>query len=132
MKVYIDLSGSMFEMGGKSALEYICKSLKDCCEFKGIECGFYDFEGNEIDIFDLSPKPSEIQTLKKILKEDFNVIITDGYFEGFEKLNAYALAFSIAADKKRLRLIAKEVFDESEIIKLAEYYISTREIEDEW
>jgi len=132
MNVYVDLSGSMFEMGGKNALEYVLKSLKDYCEFKGIECNFYDFEGKKIDIFNLSPKISKLVDLKENLKEGFNVVISDGYFENKIKLDVYSIAFSAGSNIRVLEYISKEVFDEAEIIKLVEYYMCSKEVEDEW
>ena len=119
-------------MGGKNALEYILKSIKDYCDFKNINCKFYDFNGEEIDIFKLSIKNISIMNLQKNLKSCFNILITDGYFERPIKLNVYALAFSAAANKRVLKLISKEVFDEADIIKVIEYYISTIEDNDEW
>ena len=133
MNIYVDLSGSMFEMGGKSALEYILKSFKDYSDFKEIECDFFDFEGKKVDIFNLNPKKSDIKNLK--LKEGFNVLISDGYLKRV-KLDIYAIAFSGAANIRNLNFIAKEVFDESNIIKVVEKYISLnkeiKEDNDEW
>ena len=41
IKIYLDTSGSMTEMGKKSAAIYIAKSIEDYCGFKSLECKFY-------------------------------------------------------------------------------------------
>ena len=143
LNIYLDNSGSMFEMGKNSALVYVAKSIQDYCEFYSIDTIFYDLGGNKID--DLINIKFDNNKINLTNISANSILVSDGLFDLDNKENIFdiSLAVGIDADISNLKKISKKYFYSDNILSALEYIIykinllenSTNiqeEEEDEW
>ncbi len=143
INIYLDTSGSMTEMGKKSAVLYIAKSIQDYCDFKSIENYFYKLDGTIIKDFPSMKFSNDIKMNICDAVEN-SILISDGLFESEDKkIFDISISVGIDADLYNLKKISIEVFTNDEVLSALEYLIfnndllenSTEELEedeDEW
>jgi len=135
MKIIIDTSTSMLELGKKDAVLYIVKSIQDYLIFHQHTYEVLDLEGSSINIQQLDFKPN-IKINTKIFDET-SVLISDGLFYIEDEIKkGVSIKVGIDANELNLCKITGKVFDSDNIIKALEtlYYIegNTKEHDDEW
>jgi len=143
INIYIDISGSMTEMGKNSAVLYIAKSIQDYCYLKSIENCFYKLDGSIIKDLPSIEFSNDIKMNITDIVEN-NILISDGLFD-FENKKIFDIAISVGidADFLNLKKISKKAFGNDDILSALEYLIfhndlleiTTKELEedeDEW
>lgn len=123
IKIYLDISGSMTEMGKKNAAIYIAKSIENYCGFKFIESKFYQLDG--IVIKDLTSLKFS-NDIKIDLKDPIenSILISDGLFESKDiKIFDVAISVGIDSDLLNLEKISKKSFISDNILSALEYLI---------
>jgi len=139
IKVLVDTSFSMKELGKKDSIEMVLKSLIDEFKFNNLEYKILDFEGKEIDFKDFSLNTKQ---LNFDLLDDNTILISDGLFEVKHLKRGISIAIGIDADFSNLENLTKKVFSIDEMLKVMDYIsyhfeiseskINLTEDEDEW
>ena len=139
IKILVDTSFSMKELGKKDSIEMILKSLIDELDFNNLEYKVLDFEGKDIDFksFLLNNKKLNFDLL-----DNNTILISDGLFEVKNLQKGISIAIGIDANFSNLKSLTKKVFNIDEILKVMDYVlyhfdisenrIDLIEDEDEW
>ena len=118
IKIIVDTSFSMLELGKKDILQIVIKSIIDDFKRKNIEFNVVDFEGKNIDFANISLK--NIAFNKNIVNEN-DIVLTDGLLD-LEKTQANAMVIGIDSNIDNLKENFKNVFMVDEIFKLLRLY----------
>ena len=127
IKIIVDTSTSMLELGKRDSLEIILKSIIDDFESKNIEYKIIDFENNSIQFNDIV---FETKNLNIDLIDENSILLSDGLFEVKEIKKGKALAIGIDSNIDNLSQLCEEVYDIDEIMELLDLY--QKEENDEW
>ena len=143
INIYLDTSGSMFEMGKDSALVYLAKSIEDYCSVKDINTIFFTLDGNIVKDLKSIQYSNDIELDTNHIKSD-SVLLSDGLFNT-EKENIFDIAISIGIDSdiSNLKKISIKVFSNDNILAGLEYLLFANDLlpsnitneeddEDEW
>ena len=123
IKIYLDTSGSMTEMGKKSAAIYIAKSIEDYCDFKFIENKIYQLDGVVIENLTSLKFSNDIKIDLKDPIEN-SILISDGLFESKDiKIFDVAISVGIDSDLLNLEKISKKSFTSDDILSALEYLV---------
>ena len=125
IKIIVDTSFSMLELGKKDILQIVIKSIIDDFKRKNIEFSVVDFEGKNVDFANISLK--NIAFNKNIVNEN-DIVLTDGLLD-LEKTKANAMAIGIDSNIDNLKENFKNVFMVDEIFTLLSLYENS---EDAW
>lgn len=125
IKIIVDTSFSMLELGKKDILQIVIKSIIDDFKRKNIEFSVVDFEGKNVDFANISLK--NIAFNKNIVNEN-DIVLTDGLLD-LEKTQANAMAIGIDSNIDNLKENFKNVFMVDEIFTLLSLYENS---EDAW
>lgn len=125
IKVIVDTSFSMLELGKKDILQMVIKSIINDFKRKNIEFSVVDFEGKNVDFANISLK--NIAFNKNIVNEN-DIVLTDGLLE-LEKTQANAMVIGIDSSINNLKENFKNVFMVDEIFTLLSLYENS---EDAW
>jgi len=128
VKILVDISYSMMELGKKDILEIVIKSIIDDFKRNNIDFKVIDFNGNEIKFSKIDFR--NVNFNSSIVSED-DIVLTDGFLK-LEKNQANAIAIGIDSDIEYLKKIFKNVFLVEEIFYLLDLYKRDEEDEDEW
>lgn len=109
--VYIDNSGSMGEMDKINVAIYIAHSIKNA--------NFYLLNGKQVDL-DLAPLPLNNDRILNIKTDGTNILLSDGLFDGDEKIFDIALAVGIDADMQALEKKATRVYSINDVLAFLE------------
>lgn len=142
ISIYLDLSGSMTEMGKDSAQLYLAKSIKDYYNFKGIETTFFALNGTTIEDLKSIQYSNEIKLNTKIIKSN-SILLSDGLFHSEEEhIFNMAISIGIDSDTSNLKKISTKLFTSDNVLAGLEYLLYTnnlinssineKEDEDEW
>ena len=120
IKILVDTSFSMNELGKKDSIEMILKSLIDELDFNNLEYKVLDFEGKNIDFknFSLNNKQLNFDLL-----DDNTILISDGLLEVKNLQKGISIAIGIDANFSNLKSLTKKVFNIDEILKVMDYVI---------
>jgi len=139
IKILVDTSFSMNELGKKDSIEMVLKSLTDELNLNNLEYKILDFEGKNIDFknFSLNNKQLNFDLL-----DNHTILISDGLFEVKNLQKGISVAIGIDANFSNLKNLTKKVFSIDEILKVMDYIsyhfeiseskINLTEDEDEW
>ena len=127
IRIIVDTSTSMLELGKRDSLEIILKSIIDDFEAKNIEYKVIDFENNPIQFNNIV---FENKNIDFDLIDENSILLSDGLFEVKEIKKGKALAIGIDSDIDNLSLLCKEVYEIDEIMELLDLY--QKEENDEW
>jgi len=139
IKILVDTSFSMNEVGKKDSIEMVLKSLIDELNLNNLEYKILDFEGKDIDFrnFSLNNKQLNFDLL-----DNNTILISDGLFEVKNLQKGISIAIGIDADFSNLENLTKKVFNIDEILKVMDYVlyhfdiseskINLMEDDDEW
>jgi hypothetical protein len=139
IKILVDTSFSMKELGKKDSIEMVLKSLIDELNLNNLEYKILDFEGRDIDFknFLLNNKQLNFDLL-----DNNTILISDGLFEVKNLQKGISIAVGIDADFSNLENLTKKVFNIDEILKVMDYVLyhfdisenksNLTEDEDEW
>ena len=143
INIYLDISGSMTEMGKDSALVYLAKSIEDYCDFKSINTTIFTLDGNIIKDLKSIQYSNDIELDINNIKLN-TILLSDGLFHA-EKENIFDIAISIGIDSDiiNLKKISKKVFSSDNILAGLEYLLFVNNLlssnitneeddEDEW
>lgn len=136
MKIIIDTSTSMLELGKKDSMLYIVKSIQDYLDFNDYKYEVYDLEGNAVDIQQLDFTANLDFNLEKL--DERTILVSDGLFQVEDEIKkGVSIKVGIDADEINLHKITNKVFDSENIIEALEtlYYFegNTKEVDnDEW
>lgn len=110
ISVYIDNSGSMGEMDKIEVVKYIAHAIKNA--------NFYLLNGEKIDLDSIA-----LDNTKSLHIESSGVkiLLSDGLFDGGEKIFDIALAIGIDADIKALEKMAAKVYKIDDIMAFLEH-----------
>lgn len=123
IKIYLDTSGSMTEMGKKSAAIYIAKSIEDYCDFKFIESKIYQLDGVVIENLTSLKFSNDIKIDLKDPIEN-SILISDGLFESKDiKIFDVVISVGIDSDLLNLEKISKKSFISDNILSALEYLV---------
>ena len=125
IKIIVDTSFSMLELGKKDILQMVIKSIINDFKRKNIEFSVVDFEGKNVDFANISLK--NIAFNKNIVNEN-DIVLTDGLLE-LEKTQANAMVIGIDSSINNLKENFKNVFMVDEIFTLLSLYENS---EDAW
>ena len=125
IKVIVDTSFSMLELGKKDILQMVIKSIINDFKRKNIEFSVVDFEGKNVDFANISLK--NIAFNKNIVNEN-DIVLTDGLLD-LEKTQANAMVIGIDSNIDNLKENFKNVFMVDEIFTLLSLYENS---EDAW
>lgn len=142
INIYLDTSGSMFEMGKDSAQLYIAKSIKDYSNFKGLNTTFFTLNGTIMKDLTLIKYSNEIKLETKNIKSN-SILLSDGLFHSEEEhIFNMAISIGIDSDTSNLKKISTKVFSSDNILAGLEYLlfvnnllnsnITQKDDEDEW
>lgn len=142
INTYLDTSGSMSELGKDSAQLYLAKSIKDYCDFKGIETTFFTLNGCIIKDLTFIKYSNEIKLETKNIKSN-SILLSDGLFHSEEGcIFDIAISIGIDSDTSNLKKISTKVFSSDNILAGLEYLlfannllnsnITQKDDEDEW
>lgn len=142
INIYLDTSGSMFEMGKDSAQLYIAKSIKDYSNFKGLNTTFFTLNGTIMKDLTLIKYSNEIKLETKNIKSN-SILLSDGLFHSEEEhIFNMAISIGIDSDTYNLKKISTKVFSSDNILAGLEYLlfannllnsnITQKDDEDEW
>jgi len=139
IKILVDTSFSMKELGKKDSIEMVLKSLIDELDLNNLEYKILDFEGKNIDFknFSLNNKQLNFDLL-----DNNTILISDGLFEVKNLQKGISIAIGIDANFSNLESLTKKVFNVDELLKVMDYIfynfnisenkINLMEDEDEW
>lgn len=142
INIYLDTSGSMFEMGKDSAQLYIAKSIKDYSNFKGLNTTFFTLNGTIMKDLTLIKYSNELKLETKNIKSN-SILLSDGLFHSEEEhIFNMAISIGIDSDTSNLKKISTKVFSSDNILAGLEYLlfannllnsnITQKDDEDEW
>lgn len=142
INIYLDTSGSMFEMGKDSTQLYIAKSIKDYSNFKGLNTTFFTLNGTIMKDLTLIKYSNEIKLETKNIKSN-SILLSDGLFHSEEEhIFNMAISIGIDSDTSNLKKISTKVFSSDNILAGLEYLlfannllnsnITQKDDEDEW
>lgn len=142
INIYLDTSGSMFEMGKYSAQLYIAKSIKDYSNFKGLNTTFFTLNGTIMKDLTLIKYSNELKLETKNIKSN-SILLSDGLFHSEEEhIFNMAISIGIDSDTSNLKKISTKVFSSDNILAGLEYLlfannllnsnITQKDDEDEW
>ena len=120
IKILVDTSFSMKELGKKDSIEMVLKSLIDELVLNGLKYKVLDFEGQEIDFKNFSLNNKK---LKFDLLDDNTILISDGLFEVKNLQKGISIAIGIDANFSNLKSLTKKVFNIDEILKVMDYVL---------
>jgi len=120
IKILVDTSFSMNELGKKDSIEMVLKSLIDELNLNNLEYKILDFEGKDIDFrnFSLNNKQLNFDLL-----DNNTILISDGLFEVKNLQKGISIAIGIDADFSNLKSLTKKVFNIDEILKVMDYVL---------
>ena len=139
IKILVDTSFSMKELGKKDSIEMVLKSLIDELDLNNLEYKILDFKGKNIDFknFSLNNKQLNFDLL-----DNNTILISDGLFEVKNLQKGISIAIGIDANFSNLESLTKKVFNVDELLKVMDYIlynfnisenkINLMEDEDEW
>jgi len=139
IKILVDTSFSMKELGKKDSIEMVLKSLIDELNLNNLEYKILDFEGKDINFknFSLNNKQLNFDLL-----DNNTILVSDGLFEVKNLQKGISIAIGIDADFSNLENLTKKVFNIDEILKVMDYVlyhfdiseskINLTEDDDEW
>ena len=136
MKIIIDTSTSMLELGKKDSMIYIVKSIQDYLDFNDYKYEVNDLEDNPVDSQQLNFAPNINFNLENI--DEKTVLISDGLFPIENEIKkGVSIKVGIDADEKNLNKISSKVFDSENIIEALELLLYSvdcnKEVDDdEW
>lgn len=142
VNIYLDISGSMNEMGKNSAQLYLAKSIEDYCNFKGINTAFFTLDGAIIKSLISIKSLNDIKLDIKNIKPN-SILLSDGLFHCKEgSIFDMAISIGIDSDNINLRKISTKVFTSDDVLVGLEYLfyrnnlintsVNEKEDEDEW
>jgi hypothetical protein len=120
IKILVDTSFSMKELGKKDSIEMVLKSLIDELNLNNLEYKILDFEGKNIDFknFSLNNKQLNFDLL-----DNNTILVSDGLFEVKNLQKGISIAIGIDADFSNLENLTKKVFNIDEILKVMDYVL---------
>ena len=123
INIYLDTSGSMSEMGKDSAQLYLAKSIKDYCDFKGLNSTFFTLNGTIIKDLSLIKYSNDIKLDTKNIKSN-SILLSDGLFHSEEEhIFNMAIYIGIDSDTSNLKKISTKVFSSDNILAGLEYLL---------
>jgi hypothetical protein len=127
IKVLVDTSFSMKELGKKDSIEMVLKSLIDEFEEYNLKYQILDFEGNDLDYksFKLDNKKLNFDLL-----DDNTIIVSDGLFEVKDLKKGISVSIGIDANLLNLKKLTKKVFNIDEILEIIDYILFNFELMD--
>jgi hypothetical protein len=127
IKVLVDTSFSMKELGKKDSIEMVLKSLIDEFEEYNLKYQILDFEGNDLDYksFKLDNKKLNFDLL-----DDNTIIVSDGLFEVKDLKKGISVSIGIDASLLNLKKLTKKVFNIDEILEIIDYILFNFELMD--
>jgi hypothetical protein len=127
IKVLVDTSFSMKELGKKDSIEMVLKSLIDEFEEYNLKYQILDFEGNDLDYksFKLDNKKLNFDLL-----DDNTIIVSDGLFEVKDLKKGISVTIGIDANLLNLKKLTKKVFNIDEILEIIDYILFNFELMD--
>lgn len=142
INIYLDVSGSMFEMAKDSAQLYLAKSIEDYCSFKDLNTTFFTLNGSIIKDLTLIKYSNEIKLDTKNIKSN-SILLSDGLFHSEENcMFDIAIFIGIDSDTVNLKKISTKVFSSDNVLAGLEYLLFTNNLlvsnmtekddEDEW
>ena len=123
INIYLDISGSMTEMGKDSALVYLAKSIEDYCDFKSINTTIFTLDGNIIKDLKSIQYSNDIKLDINNIKSN-SILLSDGLFKS-EKENIFDISIAIGIDSDiiNLKKISKKIFLNDNILAGLEYLL---------
>ncbi len=123
INIYLDISGSMTEMGKDSALVYLAKSIEDYCDFKSINTTIFTLDGNIIKDLKSIQYSNDIKLDINNIKSN-SILLSDGLFKS-EKENIFDISIAIGIDSDiiNLKKISKKIFSNDNILAGLEYLL---------
>ena len=120
IKILVDTSFSMKELGKKDSIEMVLKSLIDELNLNNLEYKILDFEGKDINFknFSLNNKQLNFDLL-----DNNTILVSDGLFEVKNLQKGISIAIGIDADFSNLENLTKKVFNIDEILKVMDYVL---------
>lgn len=123
INIYLDISGSMSEMGKDSAQLYLAKSIKDYCDFKSLNSTFFTLNGTIIKDLSLIKYSNDIKLDTKNIKSN-SILLSDGLFHSEEEhIFNMAISIGIDSDTSNLKKISTKVFSSDNILAGLEYLL---------
>ncbi|WP_418186555.1 hypothetical protein [Aliarcobacter lanthieri] len=128
INIYLDISGSMLEMGKDSALLHLTKSIEDYCNFKDINTNLFTLDACVIRDLTSIKYSNEIKLDTNNIKSN-SILLSDGLFNS-EEGSIFDISFSIGIDSDTLNLkkISTKVFSSDNVLDGLEYLIFTNNL----